>query len=115
MCMRLFIICVLLVVLLEGCGNKGDGSDSGLMHGYAETVGSSMEPLLEDGDVVLIIPIKFEQVEVGDVVAFQSMRGMVLHRVVERDEKRLWTKGDNNRDGDPWPVRKGDYLGLARL
>ena len=103
------IVCVVVLCALLGCG------EGQLMHGYAKTVGTSMEPTLSEGDLVLIIPIKFEDVAVGDVVAFQTMRGMVLHRVIERTEKCLFTRGDGETQDDGFCVSRGDYMGLARL
>lgn len=45
-------------------------------------------------------------VKVGDVVGFLSDRPgrVVVHRVIDRDGDRVWTRGDTNLQADPpWP------------
>lgn len=73
------------------------GTWSGSLN-YVATVGASMEPRLHQGDLALVRTS--DTYQVGDVVAYHSdlLDTVVLHRIVERSDDRLVTKGDNN----PW-------------
>lgn len=77
--------------------------------------GSSMEPALHAGDLVLLRSVRFSEITIGDVIAYkapeasstQGLPATILHRVVRTDVKNggrvLITQGDNS-DLDPWPV-----------
>lgn len=61
--------------------------------------GSSMYPLLQDGDLVVVIPSR--TIDLGDVIVYRNDREeFVIHRVVAKlqcGNKTLYvTKGDNN-------------------
>ncbi len=84
--------------------------------------GTSMHPLIRDGDIVLIIPLKDEQIRKGDVVLFTIGDGRVLlHRVVEirrsrRDEECL-IQGDHSIHSDGYiPTSKilGSMVAVQR-
>ena len=88
--------------------------------------GTSMEPELRAGDLILINSIDPDEVEVGTVIVFSvppairefyNYPAVVAHRVTEiRDLGELGegyrTKGDNT-GGDPFTVRANDLLGTA--
>ncbi|HVL32185.1 MAG TPA: signal peptidase I [Actinomycetota bacterium] len=59
------------------------------------TSGSSMEPSLKSGDLVLV---RRGEYRVGDVVAYRSasLKSIVLHRIIETHGNRFVFKGDNN-------------------
>ena len=66
----------------------------------------SMEPALKVGGLVLCRQVSVEEVEVGDIIGFNTPGGQkVTHRVIEiteGDGKRWFrTKGDANEDPDP--------------
>jgi signal peptidase len=77
----------------------------------------SMEPLINQGDVVLVGPVDANSVKVGDIVLYQMPnKQRVLHRVtaIDRDDKgvREFTfKGDNNNAEDILPVRDDQLMG----
>ncbi len=67
----------------------------------------SMEPALKVGEVILTKPVKLEEIEIGDIITFQTGEQgeqTVTHRVVniiEIDEKPYFqTKGDTNEEPD---------------
>lgn len=77
--------------------------------------GTSMNPTLAAGDVVLVRTVPATDIQVGDVIAYKRPDGLpgtdapvVLHRVVdvriEGDGLAFITRGDNS-DTDPFPVR----------
>ena len=63
---------------------------------YVTTVGSSMEPVLHDGDLVMVRSA--ESYGVGDIVAYRSraLGEVVLHRIIAVDGDRFVTQGDAN-------------------
>ena len=75
---------------------------------------NSMDPVLDAGANAIEIPPKsVDDVEVGDIVAYESeyADGTIIHRVVYKgqDEKGPYfiIKGDNNPTSDPGKVRFG--------
>jgi len=81
----------------------------------------SMEPLIDQGDVVLVGPVNPNTVKVGDIVLYEmSNHQRVLHRVVaiqggENGGRQFVFKGDNNNTEDLMPVTDkqliGSYIG----
>jgi signal peptidase I len=87
---------------------------------YAIVQGSSMEPALRSGDLVVARPE--EAYRVGDVVVFRVPAGeigagaTVIHRVVGGSGRSgLVLQGDNKSDLDPWQPRADDVVGKAHV
>jgi len=85
---------------------------------YVVTSGS-MAPAINIGDVVVTLPTK--NIERNDVIAFLSPSGeVVIHRVVDvvpldNGSVGYITKGDANRDVDPFIVTEGNVIGRMVL
>ena len=82
--------------------------------------GSSMEPTIKVGSLILAEPVDVEELQVSDIIAFRSPdNGVTLtHRIVatrEEDGQRYFqTKGDASTSGDPTEVRlEGEVHRLA--
>ena len=80
---------------------------------YVIVSGVSMEPTLIDGDLVVLR--RQPEYGVGDVVAFQTDGGNVIHRIVDREGKKFIMQGDNKTNIDPWTPQAGDILGKLWL
>jgi len=86
--------------------------------GMVMVAGNSMEPTYQLGDAVITWR---EPVEVGDVILYVVPEGSpgagnpVIHRVVDHEEGRWITKGDNSRSVDPWRPADSDVLGVAQF
>lgn len=82
-------------------------------------MGSSMEPTIRVGSIVIVRKVKPEDVKVGDIIAFKIGESKTIHRVVEKmsegDSFYFKTKGDANEDPDPWTVRPQDIIGVLHL
>jgi signal peptidase len=80
----------------------------------------SMAPLYPAGTLVAVEPIDASAVEAGMVIVFRDPvrpDRLVAHRAVTRiaGPEPLWqTKGDANRDADPWHVAASDIRGRVR-
>lgn len=66
--------------------------------------GTSMLPTLEQGDLVVIQPVPFDSVHLGDIIVYgppcSASGDAVIHRVVNYSNGGLTTKGDNNPISD---------------
>ncbi|MDZ7728647.1 MAG: signal peptidase I [Dehalococcoidia bacterium] len=77
----------------------------------------SMEPNIQQGDVVLTGPVDTAEIETGDVVLYEMGNGQrVLHRVIEIEttdggERRFILQGDNNNTPDLHPVEPDQVMG----
>lgn len=76
--------------------------------GYEDT--NSMDPVLDaEANGLEIVPDSPENIYIGDIVAYETPDGLVVHRVVEKgeDEEGIYfiLKGDNNSSPDPEKIR----------
>ena len=77
---------------------------------YNFVSGSSMEPALHGGD--LIVARRQDTYHPGDIVAFRTEGGNVIHRIVGGSaEEGFMTQGDNRDGFDQWRPRPKDILG----
>ena len=87
---------------------------------FAVVEGKSMEPLLQTGDLVLVVKASPNSIHVGDIVVYKRPGGeLVIHRVLKIDkvgnEYMYFIKGDNNPlpDGDiPYSWILGKVAGI---
>lgn len=71
----------------------------------------SMEPAIPTGSVAVVVPIRADEIVVGDIVTFHhpnDPRSYVTHRVLAIEDdgvtRTLETKGDANAVPDAWRV-----------
>ena len=78
--------------------------------------GSSMEPAIPTGSLVIVRPALPATLSVGDVVAFQLRGSTIAHRIsaIEElgDARAFRTKGDASMVADPEPIAFDDRAGL---
>ena len=91
---------------------------------FMAVFGTSMEPVLHAGDLILIENVQTSEVQEGDVIVFTipsavrehyNYPAVVAHRVIEVRTKpgtTFRTKGDNTGE-DPFTVRPQDIMGLV--
>ncbi|HDN75720.1 MAG TPA: signal peptidase I [Acidilobales archaeon] len=77
--------------------------------------GTSMEPLLQTGDIVIVTKVNIKDIKPGDVIVYEKYRGTyVIHRVMEVKVSNgrviIITKGDNNSYYDP-PITSEKIIG----
>lgn len=78
----------------------------------------SMEPDYPVGMMIVVQPVDFAQLDVGDVITFAaSSDTVVTHRIVEidREQQMITTKGDNNNVQDAAPVSYRNVVGRVRF
>ena len=76
--------------------------------GYTDT--NSMDPLIDiESNGLEIVPKSQNDLQVGDVIAYQSGYGVIIHRIIQIDQdKQGWyciTKGDNSTIQDSNKIR----------
>lgn len=76
----------------------------------------SMEPEIKEGDMVYIRKCQTADVEIGDIIAFETGNNqLVLHRVVDMKTEEVITKGDANDYNDFAPVISKNIRGKLVL
>jgi len=87
---------------------------------YLIVSGTSMQPTLESGDLVLAVEQR--SYAVGDVVVYHVPAGqpgagaLVIHRIVGGDaDSGYILRGDNRQGQDPWRPSDGDVVGRMRI
>ena len=106
--LALLCLVALLALLLVTAALKPLGYNSYVIYG------SSMEPTIKVGSLILAKPAAVDRLEVGDIIAFRSPGNgvTVTHRIVgvreENGQHYFRTKGDASNGGDPQEVRLED-------
>jgi hypothetical protein len=73
-----------------------------------------MNPALETPEIVLVKPVPFDHVEIGDIIVFEYSGRLVAHRTIRKTKNGNWvTMGDNTSREDKWPVTPSKYRGIA--
>jgi signal peptidase I len=80
---------------------------------YAHMNGASMEPALQQGDLVLYRAAPFLSVREGQVIIFRRGPDYVAHRAIRLTADGWITKGDSNRHADAWTVTHDNFVGIA--
>ncbi|MGB6836460.1 MAG: signal peptidase I [Dehalococcoidia bacterium] len=63
----------------------------------ASVSSQSMWPTLKKGDLIFLSGVdKPEDLEIGDIIAFEHKKGITIHRVLEVDGDAITTQGDGN-------------------
>ena len=95
---------------------------SGYFKYHAIAIASgSMEPKIYKGDVVVIEKIndRFDELEVGQVIAYRYEGIMIVHRLIKiekvNDEYYFYTKGDNNATEDNYAIREEMIYGTVNV
>lgn len=74
---------------------------------------------IEAGDLIFVVPVKAEDLTVGDVITYMEGNIVVTHRIIEittgDDGKLLFaTKGDANNTADKEPVHEDNLIGIYK-
>ncbi len=75
-------------------------------------LGISMMPAIWPGDTLVIEPVPVGSLKVGQVVVFTRENRIFAHRLLEKHETALITRGDHMAGNDP-EVRCDEYLGAV--
>ena len=76
----------------------------------------SMLPTLSVGQIIIGIPVEPEEIEAGDIVAYQAgkrnlwITPIIVHRIVAVTDKGFIFQGDNNAEPDAAVVTEEQIL-----
>lgn len=116
----LTMLCFLVTLVLILLGIKANRSDNIVrIFGYSFSVVAtdSMEPTIHPGDMISIKSVPFEEIETGDIIVYwaDNLDRYIVHRVVAKEEGRLYTKGDNPQAAiDQEFVTEENFFGIVR-
>ena len=95
---------------------------SGYFHFYAIAIASgSMTPNINKGDVVVIEKVddNYEDIEIGQVVAYKYDNVIIVHRLVKKikheNEYYFYTKGDANENIDNYLITQDMIVGVVNV
>lgn len=76
-------------------------------------ISGSMEPTISVGSIVYVRGENFDQLSVGDIIAFESGASIVTHRItdINANDMLITTKGDANNTEDFTPVAYTNVVG----
>lgn len=57
--------------------------------------GPLMLPFLQEGDLLVIEPVRFEEVEIGDIITYRDAEKFPTARVIQTSERSVTVKADN--------------------
>ena len=69
-----------------------------------------MKPTIDAGDLIFIKKVDINNLKKGDIISFKNDDIIATHRIVDIDDKKVVTKGDNNNIED-YPTDKSDIIG----
>ncbi len=72
---------------------------------------NSMKPVYEKGDAIIYEKVDFNNLVLGDVIAFNKNGTIITHRIVSIKGYTIKTKGDNNNGVDYFDVNASEVLG----
>lgn len=108
--LRCFLALVLVaeVVLAAQQSRKGPELVRDIPVAIIQVTGASMEPVLHDGDAVLVRQVPFDELRTGDIIVFCRNDELVVHEIIELGESSAITKGAANPVPDE-PVGEAEY------
>lgn len=77
--------------------------------------GTSMYPKLRESDMLRIYTGSKYLPSKGDIILFEhpDNKNPIVHRIIEIEEDRIYTKGDNSHEPDPWVLTQADIKGTV--
>lgn len=82
---------------------------------FLKANGSSMKPTINDGDAIIVIPTSEKDIKIGDVISYNRGGWIITHRVIDKENGKIITKGDNLSNKDPYLVDPSEVIGKHLL
>lgn len=71
----------------------------------------SMQPILNPGDIAIIKKSDINDIEIGDIITFKIGNNFITHRVIDKINGTIITKGDANEDVDDYNITEKNFYG----
>ncbi len=79
-----------------------------------QTIGRSMRPTINEGEIITVEPVKPSLVKRGDIVLYQNPRGVIAHRVVGIKKRSDELRGPPHHSSlIAFFILRGDALGAC--
>ena len=111
-----YLFTALLIALLSACApeqvERFEYRGDAVFHVERD----SMIPSLFPGDFIVTEKVEFSALQSGDIIAYWSGNGSIVHRIVSVDRIRrtVTTKGDNFARNDPYITHETDIMGRLK-
>lgn len=114
--LSLFIILLFGFIIINILSNKGNLEEAYIFNTRPTIIiTGSMEPVIRVNSMVYLEPVEFTDIQVNDIIRYKSNMGYsVLHRVIEKGEDFVITKGDANDSADSLPVYSNQITGRVK-
>lgn len=117
------LICTaaLITAIISFCANDYD-TDKMTVLGYKfnHVMSGSMSPIINTDDNIISKYVKYEDIQIGDIITYkctaddsQYKNAIIIHRVIDKTDEYIKTKGDANEVEDPWNVNPDDIISVA--
>ena len=106
----LLFFAILAIGLIGNVSSKFDSVYNLIKFKSYVIVSNSMQPTIDPGDVIFIKKSNVNDLKVGDIVTFQKDGFIATHRIIEIQDDKVITQGDNNNLEDE-PLDKSNILG----
>ena len=116
---KILIMLLLLAISISSVFGNVDVDANSIINNrknwfYANVVGESMKTYYPHQSTVIIKPIDFSSVKVGQVVAYKNNFGdEVVHRVERQVDSGFLMKGSNNKGLDSTVLTDKNILGVV--
>lgn len=102
----MFVSIAVLLFSIYTAYSFRDNPDESYLFGYKPVLvlTGSMEPTLRTNGVAIVKKTSFKDVKENDILMYKIDGKMITHRVIEKTNKFISTKGDNNRDKDAYKI-----------
>ncbi|MDO5555534.1 MAG: signal peptidase I [Clostridia bacterium] len=111
---NIIMVLAIIIILLVGYNLfqiKYLKQDYGKLFGYTifKVITGSMSNTIEIGDII-IVKLGNNDIEVNDIIVIKQENYIVTHRIIERNENNIITKGDANNKADE-PITTEQVIG----
>jgi hypothetical protein len=82
-------------------------------HGFRfQARGRSMLPVIQDGEILHVRPLRQDKLSTGDIVLFRANEEFKAHRITSKQGDLLFTRGDAGLEVDG-AITRGQILGIV--
>lgn len=111
----LFLIAVIAITGLLFVSKINGGKTVLFGNQIMVVLSGSMAPAFNTGSIVAVKPVDFKEVKEKDIITFKDPEGLTItHRVIEKRDGQLITKGDANDGKDTAPVTPDRFIGKVQ-
>ena len=107
---RIIFVTIILAIIILNLFSAFNLSFLGLRVFRIES--GSMSPYLKVNDLIIIKA--YDDYEIDDIVTYKSENEYITHRIIEKDDVSITTKGDANNTNDS-KIAKEDIVGKVVL